>query len=156
MWHMPMHSAACELGSNLYCFSLYESICLFFKTSLLACNSFQIWWGEDNSILWLSFAQQKLKWVVKPSFWMCHLISRWDCPANKAVGNLACLFILVDDMLKTNCWFLSCNVLDDQGDQIGRIFAYWAIAFFGQILAITEVAQIFGLSFLVVKIMHQF
>jgi hypothetical protein len=31
---------------------------LFYKTSLLACNCFQIW-GGDDSILWLSFAQQK-------------------------------------------------------------------------------------------------
>jgi hypothetical protein len=30
-----------------------------------------------------------------------------------------------------------------QGDQIGRIFAHWAIVFFGQLLKITEVAQIF-------------
>jgi hypothetical protein len=27
-----------------------------------------------------------------------------------------------------------------QGDQIGRIFAYWAIAYFGAALKITEVA----------------
>jgi hypothetical protein len=39
--------------------SLFESICLFYKTSLLACNHFQIGGGVDNSILWLSFAQQK-------------------------------------------------------------------------------------------------
>jgi hypothetical protein len=32
-----------------------------------------------------------------------------------------------------------------QGDQIGRFFAYWAIAFFGQFFEITKVAQNFGL-----------
>jgi accessory colonization factor AcfC len=40
-------------------FSLYENISLFYKTSWLACNHFQIWGEGDNSILWLSFAQQK-------------------------------------------------------------------------------------------------
>jgi hypothetical protein len=45
MWHMPMHLAVRELGGSLYCFSLFESFCLFYKTSLLACNHFQIWGG---------------------------------------------------------------------------------------------------------------
>jgi hypothetical protein len=40
MWYMPMHLAARQLGGSLYCFSLFESICLFYKTSLLACNHF--------------------------------------------------------------------------------------------------------------------
>jgi hypothetical protein len=31
-----------------------------------------------------------------------------------------------------------------QGDQIGRIFAYWAIVYFGRVLKITEVAQNLG------------
>jgi hypothetical protein len=57
---MPMHIVALELGGSLYRLSLFESICLFYKTSLLACNRFQFFvWGGDNSILWLSFAQQK-------------------------------------------------------------------------------------------------
>jgi hypothetical protein len=43
MWYMPMHLAVCEVGGSLYRFSLFESICLFYKTSLLACNRFQIW-----------------------------------------------------------------------------------------------------------------
>jgi hypothetical protein len=54
MWY----SYACELCGGLYHFSLYENICLFYKTSLLACIFFPIG-GGDNSILWLSFAQQK-------------------------------------------------------------------------------------------------
>jgi hypothetical protein len=32
----------------------------------------------------------------------------------------------------------------NQGDQIGRIFAYLTVVYFGQILKITEVAQIIG------------
>jgi hypothetical protein len=31
-----------------------------------------------------------------------------------------------------------------QGDQIGRIFAFWAVVILGSFLKITEVAQIFG------------
>jgi hypothetical protein len=34
---------------------------------------------------------------------------------------------------------------DHQGDPIGRIFAYWAVVFFGQFLKITKGAQILGL-----------
>jgi hypothetical protein len=45
MWYMPMHSTARKLGGSLYWFPLFESICLFYKTSLLACNSFQIGGG---------------------------------------------------------------------------------------------------------------
>jgi hypothetical protein len=45
MWYMPMHKAACELGGSLYCFSLFESISLYYKTSLVAWNRFQIWGG---------------------------------------------------------------------------------------------------------------
>jgi hypothetical protein len=37
MWYMPMHLAAGKLGGSLYRFSLFESNCLFYKTSLLAC-----------------------------------------------------------------------------------------------------------------------
>jgi hypothetical protein len=59
MQYIPMHLAACELGGSLYCFSLFESICLFYKKNLLACNCFQIGGGVDDSILWLGFAQQK-------------------------------------------------------------------------------------------------
>jgi hypothetical protein len=59
MWYMPMHLAAHELGGSLYCFSLFESICLFYKTSLLAIVP-NLWGGGDNRILWLSFAQQTL------------------------------------------------------------------------------------------------
>jgi hypothetical protein len=40
---MPKHLAAQELGGSLYHFSLFENICLFYKTSLLACICFQIW-----------------------------------------------------------------------------------------------------------------
>jgi hypothetical protein len=50
-------NAHCRINS-LYHFSLHKNICLSYKTSSLACNHFQIW-GGDNSILWLSFAQQK-------------------------------------------------------------------------------------------------
>jgi hypothetical protein len=49
-------------------FSLYENICLSYKTSLLACNCFQIGGGVDVSILWLSFAQQKLWPEVKKPY----------------------------------------------------------------------------------------
>jgi hypothetical protein len=43
---------------------------LSYKTSLLACNHFQIWGGVDHSILWLSFAQQKAwnRWLTKDCF----------------------------------------------------------------------------------------
>jgi hypothetical protein len=58
-------NAASKLGGSRFRFSLFESICFFFKTSLLACNHFQIWRGVDNSILWLSFAQQKCMVEVK-------------------------------------------------------------------------------------------
>jgi hypothetical protein len=45
---------------SLYHFYLYENICLFYITSLLACNHFQMGGGrDDNSILWLTIAQQK-------------------------------------------------------------------------------------------------
>jgi hypothetical protein len=44
--------------NSLYHFSSYENICLSYKTSSLACNHFQIGGGGDDSILWLSFAQQ--------------------------------------------------------------------------------------------------
>jgi hypothetical protein len=63
---MPMHIAVRKLGGSLFCFSLFESICLFYKTSFLACNHLQIWWwgcGGD-SILWLSFAQQKYRKTI--------------------------------------------------------------------------------------------
>jgi hypothetical protein len=59
MLYMPMHIAhACELCGSLYHCSLFESICLFYKTSSLASNHFQIWGvdGGDDSILWLSFS----------------------------------------------------------------------------------------------------
>jgi hypothetical protein len=48
MWYMAICIAACELGGSLYYFSLFESIfllfesiCSFYKTSLLAWNCFQ-------------------------------------------------------------------------------------------------------------------
>jgi hypothetical protein len=44
------HSSARKLGGSLYRFSLFESICLFYKTRLLACNRFQIWGGGDASL----------------------------------------------------------------------------------------------------------
>jgi hypothetical protein len=56
---MPMHLAVSELGGSLYRFSLFESICLFYKTSLLAIVSKFVGGGVDNSIQWLRFAQQK-------------------------------------------------------------------------------------------------
>jgi hypothetical protein len=34
-----------ELGGGLYYFSLFEIIYLFYKTSLLACNLFQFFFG---------------------------------------------------------------------------------------------------------------
>jgi hypothetical protein len=60
MWYMPMHIAACELGGSLYCFSLYETICLFIKQACLIAIVSKLGWGDD-SILWLSFVQQKDK-----------------------------------------------------------------------------------------------
>jgi hypothetical protein len=45
-------------------------------------------------------------------------------------------------------------VVCSQGDQIGRIFAHWAIAFFGQFLKITQAAHMFGLPFSPVKIIQ--
>jgi hypothetical protein len=49
---------------------------------------------------------------------------------------------LVVDRLPRNSW----QAVDAyrQGDQIGRIFAYWVIVFFRQLLKITEVVKIFG------------
>jgi hypothetical protein len=44
--------------------------------------------------------------------------------------------------------------VQSQGDQIGRIFAYWAIVFFGAFLKITEVAQIFVLLFTKLQVMY--
>jgi hypothetical protein len=38
---------------------------------------------------------------------------------------------------------MSCQ----QGNQIGRIFAYWASVYIEQFLEITEIAQFFGLLF---------
>jgi hypothetical protein len=43
-----------------------------------------------------------------------------------------------------------------QGDQIGRIFASWAIVYFGTFLKITKTTVILGLLFSTVKVMHQF
>jgi hypothetical protein len=40
-----------------------------------------------------------------------------------------------------------------QCDQIGRLFAYWAIIYFGWILKITEIAFILGLLFPRKKVM---
>jgi hypothetical protein len=42
---MPVHTAARKLYGSLYHFSLFENIGLFYETSLLACNCFQIWGG---------------------------------------------------------------------------------------------------------------
>jgi hypothetical protein len=41
-------------------------------------------------------------------------------------------------------------------DQIGRFFAHWEIAYFGQLLKITEVAQIFELLFPRLKLCDTF
>jgi hypothetical protein len=43
-----------------------------------------------------------------------------------------------------------------QGDQIGRIFASWAINFFGRFLKISEVAQNYGLLFPKVSVLCLF
>jgi hypothetical protein len=54
---MPMHIAeviACIIF-------LYKKIFVSYKTSLLALQLFPNLGGGDNSILWLSFAQQKMK-----------------------------------------------------------------------------------------------
>jgi hypothetical protein len=45
-------------------------------------------------------------------------------------------------------------VVGMQRDQIGRIFAYWAVCFLGQILKITAVAQNFGFPFSMVEIIR--
>jgi hypothetical protein len=42
-------------------------------------------------------------------------------------------------------------VTGGQGDQIGRIFAYWAVVFIGQFFTIIKVAKICGLLFPVVQ-----
>jgi hypothetical protein len=42
----------------------------------------------------------------------------------------------------------------DQGDQIGQIFAQWAIVFFGHFLKITEVAKNFVLLFPMLIVMY--
>jgi hypothetical protein len=42
----------------------------------------------------------------------------------------------------------------EQGDQIGRIFAHWVIVHFGQFFEITEVAQIFGVPISMVKVLY--
>jgi hypothetical protein len=39
------------------------------------------------------------------------------------------------------------NIVPRQGDQIGRIFANWAIVFIWAVFVITELAQIFWLLF---------
>jgi hypothetical protein len=52
-----MHWEACKLCGSLYRFSVYENICSFYNTGVLAIISKL--GGGDNSILWLSFAQQK-------------------------------------------------------------------------------------------------
>jgi hypothetical protein len=41
-----------------------------------------------------------------------------------------------------------------QGDQIGRYFAYWAIANFGNFLKIMERVQIFGVLFSTEKVLY--
>jgi hypothetical protein len=52
MWYMPMHLVESKLGGSLYLFSLIESICFFYKTSLLACTHFQIWGGgQEHSMV---------------------------------------------------------------------------------------------------------
>jgi hypothetical protein len=48
-----------ELCDNLYCFSVYENICLFKKQASLLAIISKFGAGVENSILWLSFAQQK-------------------------------------------------------------------------------------------------
>jgi hypothetical protein len=39
----------------------------------------------------------------------------------------------------------SRELTPNQGDQIGRIFAYWTIVYFGQLLKMTEVSLFLGL-----------
>jgi hypothetical protein len=46
--------------------------------------------------------------------------------------------------------------LEDQGDQIVRIFAYWAIAYYGQLFLITEVTVISGLFFPTLPVMYTY
>jgi hypothetical protein len=77
MWYMPMHLAAHKLGGSLYRFSLFGSICLFYKTSLLASNCFQIGGGVDDIILWLSFAQQKWREITQDKI-MQHFPQTYD------------------------------------------------------------------------------
>jgi hypothetical protein len=43
---------------------------------------------------------------------------------------------------------------DSQGDQIGRIFASWAIVHFGHFLKITEEDHMFGLLISKEKVMY--
>jgi hypothetical protein len=55
MWYMPMHIEELIACVVFLC----ENICMFYKTSYLADNHFQFLEVGDNSVLWLSFAQQK-------------------------------------------------------------------------------------------------
>jgi hypothetical protein len=42
----------------------------------------------------------------------------------------------------------------DQGDQIGQVFAYWAVVYFGGNLKFSKVAQIIGHLFTTVQVMN--
>jgi hypothetical protein len=42
----------------------------------------------------------------------------------------------------------------EQGDQIGRIFTYWVIVYFGQFLEIASIAHIFEPLFFLVKVVY--
>jgi hypothetical protein len=46
---------------------------------------------------------------------------------------------LAASILENNFWLYRDH---SQGDQIGRIFAYWAIVYFGHLLKITEVGSV--------------
>jgi hypothetical protein len=45
---------------------------------------------------------------------------------------------------------------DDQGDQIGRIFAFWAVVYFGQFFLIGKKRKLFGLLFSAVQVVCLF
>jgi hypothetical protein len=71
--------------------------------------------------------------------------SRWD-GRNFIVSTIASLLVLLQDNALTFTNGLcakTCMYVDfDQGDRIGRIFAYWAIVYFAHFLKITHAAQI--------------
>jgi hypothetical protein len=51
-------------------------------------------------------------------------------------------------------WIEKASLTSNQGDQIGRIFAQWAVGFLGIVLKIMEVALILGELFSTIKVAY--